>query len=259
MFGQQPQQQYGYPQQGYPQQQAYSQQQYGGYQPAPMAPKMSAEQMLNQIDSQPGKSAFTKDIMPGTRVTGIIENVTANQVRDFQTKQPAFWNDGSPRLQVLVTIDTGIIDPNVEDDDGRRTVYIKGWGVQRRAWLQALHNAGLKKAGEVKPGDRFTATFTGYGPQGNLPQPPKLFEYVIEHQSPADLAMGQPQQPAQQPFQQQPQQKVTRSSSTPHSRRHRPRIRGISRPQPTRGTRPHSRASSNLFSLCSSASSRWIQ
>lgn len=206
MFGQQPQQQYGYPQQGYLQQQAYSQQQYGGYQPAPMAPKMSAEQMLNQIDSQSGKSAFTKDSMPGTRVTGIIENVTANQVRDFQTKQPAFWNDGSPRLQVLVTIDTGIIDPNVEDDDGRRTVYIKGWGVQRRAWLQALHNAGLKKAGEVKPGDRFTATFTGYGPQGNLPQPPKLFEYVIEHQSPADLAMGQPQQPAQQPLQQQPQQ-----------------------------------------------------
>lgn len=67
MFGQQPQQQYGYPQQGYPQQQAYSQQQYGGYQPAPMAPKMSAEQMLNQIDSQSGKSAFTKDSMPGTR------------------------------------------------------------------------------------------------------------------------------------------------------------------------------------------------
>lgn len=203
MFGQQPQQQYGYPQQGYLQQQAYSQQQYGGYQPAPMAPKMSAEQMLNQIDSQSGKSAFTKDSMPGTRVTGIIENVTANQVRDFQTKQPAFWNDGSPRLQVLVTIDTGIIDPNVEDDDGRRTVYIKGWGVQRRAWLQALHNAGLKKAGEVKPGDRFTATFTGYGPQGNLPQPPKLFEYVIEHQSPADLAMNQPQQSGMQQYPQQ--------------------------------------------------------
>ena len=98
----------------------------------------------------------------------------------------------------MVTIDTGIIDPNVEDDDGRRTVYIKGWGVQRRAWLQALRNAGLKKADEVKPGDRFTATFTGYGPQDNLPQPPKLFEYVIEHQSPADLAMGQPQQPGMQ-------------------------------------------------------------
>lgn len=207
MFGKQPQQQYGYQQQGYQQpQQAYWQQQYGGFQPAPVASKMSASQMLDQIDSQSGKSAFTKDSMPGTRVTGVIENVTANQVRDFQTKQPAFWNDGSPRLQVLVTIDTGVIDPNVEDDDGRRTVYIKGWGVQRRAWLQALHNAGLKKASEVKPGDRFTATFTGYGPQGNLPQPPKLFEYAIEHQSPADLAMNQPQQPVQPGFQQPPQQ-----------------------------------------------------
>ena len=114
MFGQQPQQQYGYPQQGYQQpQQAYGQQQYGGFQPAPVASKMSASQMLDQIDSQSGKSAFTKDSMPGTRVTGVIENVTANQVRDFQTKQPAFWNDSSPRLQVLVTIDTGVIAPSI--------------------------------------------------------------------------------------------------------------------------------------------------
>ena len=37
---------------------------------------------------------------------------------------------------------------------------------------------------------------------------PKLFEYVIEHQSPADLAMNQPQQPGMQqyPQQQYPQQ-----------------------------------------------------
>lgn len=130
--------------------------------------------------------------------------------------------------------------------------------MQRRAWLQALHNAGLKKAGEVKPGDRFTATFTGYGPQGNLPQPPKLFEYVIEHQSPADLAMGQPQQPAQQPFQQQPQQSYPQQQYAAQQAAQAPN-QGISRPQPTRGTRPHSRASSNLFSLCSSASRRWIR
>ena len=192
MFGQ-PQPQYGYPQQGY------------GYQ----QPQRQPAQLSSLDELLAGNSAkayFGANSQPGDTVTGVIEKIETTQVNDFQTKQPAFWNDGSPRLQVLVTIDTGIIDPNVEDDDGRRTVYIKGWGVQRRAWLQALHNAGLKKAGEVKPGDRFTATFTGYGPQGNLPQPPKLFEYVIEHQSPADLAMGQPQQPAQQPFQQQPQQ-----------------------------------------------------
>lgn len=207
------QQGYGYPQQQYGRPQGYAPQQQ--YQQPPQQPvHMSAAQMLDQIDSQNSKSA--KFEQPGDRVSGIIETVTASQVRDFQTREPKFWNDGSPQLQVLVTVDTGITDPSVEDDDGRRTVYIKGWGVQRRAWLTALRNAGLKKASEIKPGDRFTAVFTGLGERGNAPQPPKLFEYTIEHQSPADIAMNQqPQNNPQpgayapdtaQPYSQYPQQ-----------------------------------------------------
>lgn len=199
MFGQQPQYGNAGYQRGYQPQPGY------GQQPPQAAAKMSTEQMLNQIDNQSSKAAFNANSQPGDSVTGIIESVSANQVRDFQTRQPAFWNDGSPQLQVLVTIDTGRTDPTVMDDDGRRTVYIKGWGVQRRAWLQAIRNAGLHKASDIKPGDRFTATFTGYGDRGNAPQPPKLFEYVIEHQSPADIAMQQPQQPVQQPPMQQTQ------------------------------------------------------
>lgn len=200
MFGQ-PQQQYGYPQQGYPQQ---GYQQGYGQPPARPAVSMTPEQMLASIESQSSKGA--KFERPGTSISGIIENVTANQIRDFKSRQPKFFDDGQPQMQVLVTINTGVTDPMVEDDDGRRTVYIKGFGLQRRAWLQALHNAGLRKAAEVRPGDRFTATFTGFGEAKPGMNAPKLFEYVIEHQSPADLAMGQPQQPAQQPFQQQPQQ-----------------------------------------------------
>ena len=124
--------------------------------------------------------------------------MTANQIRDFKSRQPKFFDDGQPQMQVLVTINTGVTDPMVEDDDGRRTVYIKGFGLQRHAWLQALHNAGLRKAAEVRPGDRFTATFTGFGEAKPGMNAPKLFEYVIEHQSPADLAMNQPQQPGMQ-------------------------------------------------------------
>lgn len=179
--------QYGYQ----PQYGGYQQQ--GGYPPQQQQPQLTAEQMLDRIDSQSSKSAFNADSQPGAMVTGVIESVTATQVRDFQTKQLTYWDDGSPRLQILVTVDTGVRDPNVEDDDGRRTVYIKGWGVQRRAWLTALRNAGLKKTHDVRPGDRFTATFTGYGPRGNAPQPPKLFEYAIEHQSAADVAMHGPE------------------------------------------------------------------
>lgn len=212
MFGQ-PQQQYGYPQQGYPQQ---GYQQGYGQPPARPAVSMTPEQMLASIESQSSKGA--KFEQPGTSISGIIENVTANQIRDFKSRQPKFFDDGQPQMQVLVTINTGVTDPMVEDDDGRRTVYIKGFGLQRHAWLQALHNAGLRKAAEVRPGDRFTATFTGFGEAKPGMNAPKLFEYVIEHQSPADLAMNQPQQAPNQgyapapvapwnpPTQQQPQQ-----------------------------------------------------
>lgn len=192
MFGQ-PQQQYGYPQQGYPQQ---GYQQGYGQPPARPAVSMTPEQMLASIESQSSKGA--KFEQPGTSISGIIENVTANQIRDFKSRQPKFFDDGQPQMQVLVTINTGVTDPMVEDDDGRRTVYIKGFGLQRHAWLQALHNAGLRKAAEVRPGDRFTATFTGFGKAKPGMNAPKLFEYVIEHQSPADLAMNQPQQPGMQ-------------------------------------------------------------
>lgn len=192
MFGQ-PQQQYGYPQQGYPQQ---GYQQGYGQPPARPAVSMTPEQMLASIESQSSKGA--KFEQPGTSISGIIENVTANQIRDFKSRQPKFFDDGQPQMQVLVTINTGVTDPMVEDDDGRRTVYIKGFGLQRHAWLQALHNAGLRKAAEVRPGDRFTATFIGFGETKPGMNAPKLFEYVIEHQSPADLAMNQPQQPGMQ-------------------------------------------------------------
>lgn len=203
MYGQnynyQQPQQYGrapYQQQGY--QQAYGQYPQQQTQ-SPAQPRMSAQQMLDALDSQSSKGAFNAQSQPGTTVSGVIEAITASQVTDFGTRAPLFWNDGSPKLQILVTIDTGMTDPSVEDDDGRRTVYIKGWGVQKRAWQDALRRAGLHKNSDVKPGDRLTVTFTGYGEQGNAPQPPKLYEYVIEHMSAVDRAMGQHVQNGPQP------------------------------------------------------------
>ena len=167
---------------------------------------MTAAQMLDSIDSQSSKSFKFQN--PGDSVSGVIESVTASQMHVYDslnqrpTNQPDFFQDGSPKLQVIVTIDTGLTDPSVEDDDGRRSIYIKGYGIQRRAWLQAIRNAGLRKASEIKPGDRFTAKFVGYDPQSKNPNnPAKMYEYVIEHQSPVDLAMNNPM--ASQPQQAQ--------------------------------------------------------
>lgn len=243
MFGQQPQQQSGYPQQGY------------GYQPQQRQPAQLSS--LGELLAGNGaKAYFGANSQPGDTVTGVIEKIETTQVNDFQTKQPAFWNDGRPKEQIHVIIQTQLRDPSVEEDDGRRSLWVKGWGIQLKAFREACMQAGVKIP---KPGDTITETYIGLGERGNAPQPPKVFSFRIEPANGVNnlLNGGQPQQPVQQapqqPVMQQPQ-KVTRSGSTSHSSLSRPRIRDIRQLRWTRGTLPRNSSRSNPFSRCSSAS-----
>ena len=181
MFGQP--QQYGYPQQGY------------GYQ----QPQRQPAQLSSLGDLLAGNSAkayFGANSQPGDSVTGVIEKIETTQVTDFQTKQPAFWNDGRPKEQIHVIIQTQLRDPSVDDDDGRRSLWIKGWGIQLKAFREACRQAGVKIP---KPGDTITERFVGLGPRGDAPQP-KVFEFHIEPASSVNnLVNGsQPQQPGMQ-------------------------------------------------------------
>lgn len=196
MFGQ-PQPQYGYPQQGY------------GYQ----QPQRQPAQLSSLGDLLAGNSAkayFGANSQPGDSVTGVIEKIETTQVNDFQTKQPAFWNDGRPKEQIHVIIQTQLRDPSVDDDDGRRSLWIKGWGIQLKAFREACRQAGVKIP---KPGDTITERFVGLGQRGDAPQPPKVFEFHIEPASSVNSLVNgsQPQQPGMQQAQptypqQQPQQ-----------------------------------------------------
>ena len=182
MFGQP--QQYGYPQQGY------------GYQ----QPQRQPAQLSSLGDLLAGNSAkayFGANSQPGDSVTGVIEKIETTQVNDFQTKQPAYWNDGRPKEQIHVIIQTQLRDPSVDDDDGCRSLWIKGWGIQLKAFREACRQAGVKIP---KPGDTITERFVGLGPRGDAPQPPKVFEFHIEPASSVNnLVNGsQPQQPGMQ-------------------------------------------------------------
>lgn len=190
MFGQP--QQYGYPQQGY------------GYQ----QPQRQPAQLSSLGDLLAGNSAkayFGANSQPGDSVTGVIEKIETTQVNDFQTKQPAFWNDGRPKEQIHVIIQTQLRDPSVEEDDGRRSLWVKGWGIQLKAFREACMQAGVKIP---KPGDTITETYIGLGERGNAPQPPKVFSFRIEPANGVNnlLNGGQPQQPVQQGSQQPPVQ-----------------------------------------------------
>lgn len=183
MFGQ-PQPQYGYPQQGY------------GYQ----QPQRQPAQLSSLGDLLAGNSAkayFGANSQPGDSVTGVIEKIETTQVNDFQTKQPAFWNDGRPKEQIHVIIQTQLRDPSVDDDDGRRSLWIKGWGIQLKAFREACRQAGVKIP---KPGDTITERFVGLGQRGDAPQPPKVFEFHIEPASSVNSLVNgsQPQQPGMQ-------------------------------------------------------------
>ena len=192
MFGQQPQQQYGYPQQGY------------GYQPQQRQPAQLSS-LGDLLAGNSAKAYFGANSQPGDTVTGVIEKIETTQVNDFQTKQPAFWNDGRPKEQIHVIIQTQLRDPSVDDDDGRRSLWVKGWGIQLKAFRDACRQAGVKIP---KPGDTITERFVGFGQRGDAPQPPKVFEFHIEPASNVNSLVNgnQPQQPVQQGFQQPPVQ-----------------------------------------------------
>ncbi|MFT8538163.1 hypothetical protein [Bifidobacterium aquikefiri] len=167
------------------------------------------------------KSYFNGDSQPGATISGTLDIIETSQMRDFQTKQPEFWNDGKPKMQIHIVIQTNLHDPTIEDDDGRRSIFIKGYGIQLKAFREACQKAGIKKPGK---GDQFTATFTGYGERGNAPQPPKVYEYQIQHHDGVDALLGQQQPvgnftqqaprsfqqfPAAAPYQQSPVGSIT--------------------------------------------------
>lgn len=191
MFGQS-QPQYGYPQQGY------------GYQ-QPQRQPVQLSSLGELLAGNSAKAYFGANSQPGDSVTGVIEKVETTQVNDFQTKQPAYWSDGRPKEQIHVIIQTRLRDPSVDDDDGRRSLWIKGWGIQLKAFREACRQAGVKTP---KPGDTITERFVGLGRRGDAPQPPKVFEFHIEPASSVNNLINgsQPQQPVQQAPQQPPVQ-----------------------------------------------------
>lgn len=102
-----------------------------------------------------------KDSKIGDSFTGTITALETAQVRDFDSNEPKFWDDGKPQLQVVLTLDTEYADPTNPEDDGTRKLYLVG------AKLTAM-KAAVKEFGQpVAVGQKITITFTGEKPNAN--------------------------------------------------------------------------------------------
>lgn len=101
-----------------------------------------------------------KDAKVGDSFTGVISELETAQVRNYETGDPEFWEDGKPKLQIVVTLETAYGDG--ADDDGQRKVYLFGQKLQ--AAREALKAAGLDK---LEIGSEFTITYSGTKPSSN--------------------------------------------------------------------------------------------
>lgn len=153
---------------------AWSNNQQPQQQPAQAASVPSFDDIFNSTGGT--RSAFNKDSQPGATVTGTLaSDPDVRQATDFQTKQPAFFlKSGKPKFEVVFDLQTDLReDP---DDDGRRSVWVHWWGVQRDALTEAFKQFGRKP----HKGDTMTVTFDGFVQLENAPQPAKHYTFKFE-------------------------------------------------------------------------------
>lgn len=153
---------------------------------------------LGQLLAESTGYTTAKFEKPGDLVRGPVVAVAVRQVRDFQSGTPETWDDGNPKQQVVISVQTDLREDG--DDDGIRSIYIKWWGQPKQAFQDALRAA---KAKDIDTGGQFAAQYTGDGekPRAGF-SAPKLFAF--EYRPPTGVAglISEAQPAAQQGFQQ---------------------------------------------------------
>ena len=129
---------------------------------------------------------------PGTTYTGIITDVTMRQSRKYESTDLDTWDDGTPKMQVVLTLATDYRDQAQQDDDGTRMISINLWSGQKKALVAACKAAGV---GEPQVGQRFTATHVSG--IGNA-KAPRVFEYTLTA-GPSGVAAALDVEPAATP------------------------------------------------------------
>ena len=110
---------------------------------------------------------------PGTTYTGIITDVQMRQARKYESTELDTWEDNTPKMQIVITLNTDYRDQAQQDDDGTRMASINLWSGQKKALVAACKAAGVA---EPQTGQRFTVTHvTGIGNAKS----PRVYEYTL--------------------------------------------------------------------------------
>lgn len=115
----------------------------------------------------------------GSTVSGTIVDLQTAQQQEYGTRKPLFWDDGKPRMQLIITLQTE--ERNGPDDDGRRKLFVmKGVQVAVR---DALTAAGVR---EPLVGGWISVTWDSEKPS-DTPGYNPMKVYTAEYRPPAPL------------------------------------------------------------------------
>ena len=143
-------------------------------------------------DALASGGSYLKWEHPGTTYTGIITDVAMRQSRKYESTDLDTWEDGTPKMQIVITLATDYRDQAQQDDDGTRMASINLWSGQKKALVTACKAAGVT---EPEVGQRFTVTHvTGIGNAKS----PRVYEYTLAA-GPSDVAAMLDVEPAATP------------------------------------------------------------
>lgn len=144
---------------------------------------MTRPQSTEELFKQAGGGAplfFGRDSSVGEFVEGTVLESQPVQAKDYETNALKNWDDGSPMMQLVITLQTDLRDPTIEKDDGRRRVFLRWWGSDRQNVIDAVQRQGDQF---VRDGAWLRVTFTGYGEQKDRKlNAPKI--YGIDYKAP---------------------------------------------------------------------------
>jgi len=140
---------------------------------------MSNEQLNEAEDFFSGSARAFQFENIGDTCTGEIIEMVKRQQTSLSDNQKLFWDDGSPRMMLVITVQT---DDKVSDDDnGERTIYVRGGryevakgkgGSMKDAIADALRQEGLRAP---RLGDKISVGYTGVGTAKKGYTAPKLY------------------------------------------------------------------------------------
>ena len=112
-------------------------------------------------------SVSFKDTPVGTSYTLKVDKAPEMvQARDYESGEPAFWNDGNPKMTVV----TGVVDAATGEEKSL-------WAAKPSALYRALGDAQRAAGSLISVGDTLVVTFSGEKPNEKNPRlnPQKLY------------------------------------------------------------------------------------